>query len=80
MSRSKKETKKEELKREKKNEPKKRSPRVVKACQATKMGFENVWFSRKNPKDKPNGQSKAISGKGTRECRFVSCASIWIST
>ena len=38
------------------------------------MGFENVWFSRKNPKDKPNGQSKAISGKGTRECRFVSCA------
>ena len=53
---------------------KKGSTRVSESVSSNKMGFENVWFSRKNPKDKPNGQSKAISGKGTRECRFVSCA------
>lgn len=39
------------------------------------MGFETVWFSRKGPKPSADGvKGKVISGKGTRECRYVLCA------
>jgi len=37
-----------------------------------KMGFETVWFSRKGPKPSADGvKGKVISGKGTRECRYI---------
>jgi hypothetical protein len=43
------------------------------ACElasSSAMGFETVWFSRKNPKPTADGvKGKVISGKGTRECR-----------